>query len=58
MANVAGFYGLQEYWAPVWAATIVAVADLNIALIIVLLGRNIPAGTGDRARIRCSQNGH
>jgi hypothetical protein len=44
MANVAGFYGLQQYWGPVWAAAIAAVADLIIALIIVLLGRSIRPG--------------
>ena len=44
MANVAGFYGLQQSWGPVWAAAIVAVADLIIALIIVLLGRSIRPG--------------
>ncbi|MDP2409337.1 MAG: phage holin family protein [Pseudolabrys sp.] len=44
MANVAGFYGLQQSWGPVWAAAIVAVADLIIALIIVFLGRSIRPG--------------
>jgi Putative Actinobacterial Holin-X, holin superfamily III len=44
MANVAGFYGLQEYWGPVWAAAIIAVADLVIALAIVLLGRSVQPG--------------
>jgi hypothetical protein len=44
MANVAGFYGLQQSLGPVWAAAIVAVADLIIALIIVLLGRSIRPG--------------
>jgi hypothetical protein len=44
MANVAGFYGLQQSWGPVWAAAIVAVADLIIALVIVLLGRSIRPG--------------
>ena len=44
MANVAGFYGLQQSWGPVWAAAIVAVADLIIALIIMLLGRSIRPG--------------
>jgi hypothetical protein len=44
MANVAGFYGLQQSWGPVWAAAIVAIADLIIALIIVLLGRSIRPG--------------
>jgi hypothetical protein len=44
MANVAGFFGLQQSWGPVWAAAIVAVADLIIALIIALLGRSIRPG--------------
>jgi hypothetical protein len=44
MANVAGFYGLQQYWGPVGAAAIVAVADVIIALIIVLLARSIRPG--------------
>ena len=44
MANVAGFYGLQQSWGPVWAAAIVAFADVIIALIIVLLGRSIRPG--------------
>lgn len=44
MANVAGFYGLQQSWGPVWAAASVAVADLIIALIIVLLGTSIRPG--------------
>jgi hypothetical protein len=41
MANVAGFYGLQESWGPVWAAALVAIADLIIALVIALLGRSV-----------------
>ena len=44
MANVAGFYGLQQYWGPVWAAALVAVADVIIALIIVLLARSVRPG--------------
>jgi hypothetical protein len=44
MANVAGFYGLQQSWGPVWAAAIVAVADLIIAVIIMLIGRSIRPG--------------
>jgi len=44
MANVAGFYGLQQSWGPVWAAAIIAGADLVIALIIVLLGRGVRPG--------------
>lgn len=44
MANVAAFYGLQQSAGPVWAATIVAVVDLIIALIIVLLGVNVRPG--------------
>jgi hypothetical protein len=44
MANVAGFYGLEQFQGPVWAAAIVAIADLFIALIIALLGRNVQPG--------------
>jgi hypothetical protein len=44
MANVAGFYGLQQSWGPVWAAAIVAIADLVLALIIVLAGRSVQPG--------------
>lgn len=44
MANVAGFYGLQDHWGPVWAAAIVAAADVIIALTIVILGRSIQPG--------------
>ena len=44
MANVAGFHGLQQSWGPVWAAAVVAVADLIIALFIALLGSSIRPG--------------
>jgi hypothetical protein len=44
MANVAGFYGLQQSWGPVWAAAIVATADLILAVIIVLAGRSVQPG--------------
>ena len=44
MANLAGFFGLQQYWGPVWAAVLVALADVIIALIIVLLARSIRPG--------------
>ena len=44
MANVAGFYWLEQFQGPVWAAAIVAIADLFIAVIIVLLGRNVAPG--------------
>ena len=44
MANVAGFFGLQQSWGPVWSAAIVALADLVLAVIIVLLGRSIHPG--------------
>ncbi len=44
MANVAAFYGLQPAWGPVWAATIVAVADLVLAGIVLLLGRSARPG--------------
>ena len=41
MANVAGFYELQQFLGPVWAAALVAIADLVIALVIALLARSI-----------------
>ena len=44
MANVAGFYALQPSWSPVWAATLVAAADVVLAAFIVLLGRNAQPG--------------
>jgi hypothetical protein len=44
MANVAGFFGLQPSWGPVWAATMIAGADLILALIITLLARSIQPG--------------
>jgi hypothetical protein len=44
MANVAGFYGLEEFRGPVWAAAIVAIADLFIALIVALLARSVQPG--------------
>lgn len=44
MANVAGFYVLQQYWGPVWAAAAIAVADLMIALLILLLARSLKPG--------------
>jgi len=44
MANVAGFYGLQEKWGPVWAAALVAVADFIIAGIVLLVGRSAQPG--------------
>jgi hypothetical protein len=43
MANVAGFHALQS-WGPVWAAAMIAGADLLLALIIVLMGRSIQPG--------------
>jgi hypothetical protein len=44
MANLAGFFGLQAAWGPVWAAVIVALADLIIASIVVLLARSVQPG--------------
>ncbi len=44
MANVAGFYALQQSWGPVWAAVIVAVADFVLAIVVLLLGRNAAPG--------------
>jgi len=44
MANVAGFYALQAPAGPVWAAGIVAAADMVIAAVIVLIGSNARPG--------------
>jgi len=44
MANLAGFLGLQQSWGPVWSAAIVALADLLLAVVIVILGRSIHPG--------------
>lgn len=44
MADLAGFFGLQQAWGPVWSAAIVALADLILAVIIVLLARSIRPG--------------
>lgn len=44
MANVAGFYGLQTAWGPVWAAAIVAAADFIMAIFIMMLARNAHPG--------------
>lgn len=45
MANVAGFYGLEQIWGPVWAALTVAMADLVVALIIALIARSVQPGS-------------
>jgi len=37
MLNVAGFFALEPSWGPAWAGLAVAVADLIIALVIVLV---------------------
>ncbi|CAG1010916.1 MAG: phage holin family protein [Rhizobiaceae bacterium] len=44
MANVAGFYGLQQSFGSVSAATIVAFADLAIAVVIAIFGRGVRPG--------------
>lgn len=44
MANVAAFYGLQASVGPVWAAVIVAAADLVIAALMLLIGNNSRPG--------------
>jgi Putative Actinobacterial Holin-X, holin superfamily III len=38
MANVAGYYALQNSLGVIWAATVVAIADFAIALIVLLVG--------------------
>jgi hypothetical protein len=44
MANVAGFYGLQAPVGPVWAAAIIALADLAIAGIVLLVASKMQPG--------------
>jgi hypothetical protein len=44
MANVAGFYGLEGSLGPVWAAAIVALVDMAIAVVIMLVARNAHPG--------------
>ena len=44
MANVAGFLALQQSLAAVWAATIVAAADLAIAAIVLLIASRSQPG--------------
>ena len=44
MIDVAAFYALERGWGAVWAAAVVGVADLIVALIIVLLGRGARPG--------------
>jgi hypothetical protein len=49
MTNVAGFYALQASLESVWAAVVVATADLVLAAIAILVARNSQAWSGDRA---------
>jgi hypothetical protein len=44
MSNVAGFYTLQPFVGPAWAATIVAIADSVQAAIVILVARNFEPG--------------
>ena len=44
MANVAGFYAFQASLGAVWAAALVAVADLLIAAIVLVIGSNSRPG--------------
>lgn len=44
MANVAGFYAFQASLGAVWAAALVAAADLLIAAIILVIGSNSRPG--------------
>ena len=44
MADLAGFFGLQQSWGPTWLAAIVALADLILAAVIMFLGRSIHPG--------------
>lgn len=44
MADVAGFYALCASVSPVWAAAIVAIVDLVIAVIVLLVAANARPG--------------
>lgn len=44
MANVAGFYALEQPVGPVWAAVIVAAVDFVIAAIVLLAASNAKPG--------------
>ena len=44
MANVAGFYALQESIGAVWSASVVAVVDLAIAAVVLLVGSRAQPG--------------
>ena len=44
MANVAGYHALQSSLGVIWAATVVAVADFAIALIVLLVGSRTRPG--------------
>ena len=44
MANVAGFYAFQASLGAVWAAAVVAAADLLIAAIVLVIGSNSRPG--------------
>ncbi len=48
LANIAGFLALQAIWGSIWAATIGAVADFLIALLVLLAGRH--AGSAELER--------
>jgi hypothetical protein len=40
MTNVAGFYALQAYLGPVWAAVVLAIADFILAALVILVARD------------------
>lgn len=44
MADLAGFYQLQASLGPIWAATLVALADFVVAAIIALGARHVKPG--------------
>jgi len=45
MTNVAGFYGLQEFAGPAWAAVIVAIADFILFAMVLLVAGNVTPGS-------------
>ena len=44
MLNLAGFFGLQPAWGPVWAAIAMSVADLAVAAILLMVSAKAKPG--------------
>ncbi|HLN11210.1 MAG TPA: phage holin family protein [Xanthobacteraceae bacterium] len=37
MLNVAGYFALEQFWGPIWAAAVVSLIDFVVALVLVLI---------------------